>query len=95
MARVGCFQSQAGVGPQIGFITPVGNMQGYLNLKGYKEFAAQNRPDGGNAWVTFSVSPTAVVASRATPVRSTITSWRFVEATGLRAEFINELPCST
>ena len=50
--RVGCFQSQVvGVGPQVGFIFPVGEMQGYLNFKGYKEFAAENRPDGWNAWV--------------------------------------------
>ena len=27
-----------GVGPQVGFIFPVGEMQGYLNFKGYKEF---------------------------------------------------------
>jgi hypothetical protein len=56
--RVGCFQSQvAGIGPQVGFIFPVGEMQGYLNFKGYKEFAAENRPDGWNAWVTFVISP--------------------------------------
>ena len=42
-----------GVGPQLGFIFPVGDMQGYINLKGYKEFAAENRPDGWNTWVTF------------------------------------------
>jgi hypothetical protein len=58
--RVGCFQSQVvGVGPQIGFIFPVGNMQGYLNFKGYREFAAEHRPDGWNAWVTFVISPAA------------------------------------
>ena len=34
-------------------------MQGYLNLKGYYEFAAENRPEGWNAWVTFSISPAA------------------------------------
>ena len=45
--RVGCIQSQVVVvGPQIGFIFPVGDMQGYINLKGYKEFAAENRADG-------------------------------------------------
>jgi hypothetical protein len=56
--RVGCFQSQvASIGPQLGFIFPVGNMQGYLNFKGYKEFAAQHRPDGWNTWVTFVISP--------------------------------------
>jgi hypothetical protein len=57
---VGAFKSRVlGVGPQIGFIFPVGDMQGYLNLKGYKEFAAENRPEGWNAWVTFSISPAA------------------------------------
>jgi hypothetical protein len=35
-----------GIGPQIGYIFPVGNMQGYLNLKAYGEFAAADRPSG-------------------------------------------------
>ncbi len=36
---IGCFQSRvAGIGRQVGFIFPVGDMQGYLNFKGYKEF---------------------------------------------------------
>jgi len=57
--RVGCFQSQVvGVGPQLGFVIPLTTAtQGYLNIKGYKEFAAQNRPDGWNTWVTFTISP--------------------------------------
>ena len=56
--RVGCFQSQVvGVGPQIGFLFPVGDKQGYLNFKGYKEFGAENRPDGWNVWLTFAISP--------------------------------------
>lgn len=57
---LGDFKSRVlGIGPQIGFIFPVGNMQGYLNLKGYWEFAAENRPEGWNAWVTFQISPAA------------------------------------
>lgn len=57
-ATLGGFRSRvAGVGPQVGFIFPVGDMQGYLNIKGYKEFAAQNRPEGWNTWVTFAISP--------------------------------------
>jgi hypothetical protein len=28
-----------------------------LNLKAYKEFGAENRPEGWNAWVTFALSP--------------------------------------
>jgi Putative MetA-pathway of phenol degradation len=31
-----------GVGPQIGYLFPVANMQGYLNLKAYWEFDAQS-----------------------------------------------------
>ena len=58
--RVGCFQSQVfGIGPQIGFLFPVGDMQGYLNLKAYGEFDNANRPAGWNTWVTFSISPPA------------------------------------
>jgi hypothetical protein len=58
--RVGCFQSQVvSIGPQLGFIFPVGDLQGYLNFKGYKEFAAERRPEGWNAWVTFVISPAA------------------------------------
>jgi hypothetical protein len=63
--RVGCFQSQVvGAGPQLGFIIPLSTTtQGYLNLKSYWEFAAQNRPDGWNAWVTFVISPAQQSAS--------------------------------
>ena len=58
--RVGCFQSRVvGIGPQIGYIFPVGNMQGYLNLKAYGEFAAADRPSGWNVWLTFALSPAA------------------------------------
>ena len=32
---------------------------GYLNLKYYSEFAAENRPHGWNTWVTFTISPPA------------------------------------
>jgi hypothetical protein len=68
--RVGCFQSQVvGVGPQLGFIFPVGDMQGYINLKGYREFAAENRPDGWNTWVTFAISPAAPSPGERAPIR--------------------------
>ena len=57
-ATLGDFKSRVfGIGPQIGFIFPVGEMQGYLNLKGFKEFDAQNRPEGWNFWVTLALSP--------------------------------------
>ena len=65
---LGDFKSRvSAIGPQIGYLFPVGNMQGYLNLKGYKEFEAANRPDGWNLWLTFAVSPAAPAA----PVRPT------------------------
>src|SRR5262245_28175068 len=59
--RVGCFESRVvGIGPQIGYAIPISKeWQGYINLKGYGEFAAQNRPDGWNAWLTFAISPAA------------------------------------
>jgi hypothetical protein len=66
--RVGCFQSQVvGIGPQLGLIFPLGDLQGYLNFKGYREFAAENRPEGWNTWVTFVISPAAPTS--ATPRR--------------------------
>ena len=59
--RLGCFESRvAGIGPQIGYVFPLSKeWQGYINVKGYKEFAAENRPDGWNAWLTFAISPAA------------------------------------
>lgn len=55
---LGPFKSRVvGVGPQVGCIYPVGDLQGYLNLKAYKEFASEHRPEGWNAWVTFAISP--------------------------------------
>jgi hypothetical protein len=56
--RLGCFESRVfGAGPQIGYFIPLGNYQGYVNLKAYKEFAAENRASGWNTWVTFAISP--------------------------------------
>lgn len=65
-ATLGDFKSRVGgIGPQIGFLFPLGEMKGYLNFKGYKEFAAQNRPEGWNAWVTFAISPEPPKVTRA------------------------------
>jgi hypothetical protein len=67
---LGGFRSRiAGIGPQIGYIFPMGDkLQGYLNLKGYKEFAAQNRPEGWNTWLTFAVSPASEPPAAAKPL---------------------------
>jgi hypothetical protein len=56
--RVGCFEARLiGLGAQVGYSFPVGKLEGYLNLKGYGEFAAENRPSGWNLWLTFAISP--------------------------------------
>jgi hypothetical protein len=63
------FESRVlGVGPQVGYLFPVGDMQGYLNLKGYKEFDNFDRPAGYNIWLTFVLSPKAPEASSSPPI---------------------------
>ena len=65
-ARRCCAHSSSrvlGIGPQVGYLFPVGDMQGYLNLKGYKEFDNFDRPDGYNVWLTFVLSPKAPEAA--------------------------------
>ena len=70
--RVGCFQSQVlGVGPQVGYLFPIGGTQGYLNLKAYGEFDGSDRPSGWNAWVTLVISPPATAPSA--PLKPMIT----------------------
>jgi hypothetical protein len=69
----GGFRSRVfGIGPQIGYLFPIGDKQGYLNFKGYKEFASENRPEGWNAWLTFSIS-NAAPTSTVTPTKHLIT----------------------
>nr|WP_139482273.1 transporter [Bradyrhizobium ivorense] len=59
-ATLGPFKGMAvGLGPQIGFLFPVGDMQGYLNVKGYADLETENRPKGWSTWVTFVLSPKA------------------------------------
>jgi hypothetical protein len=56
--RLGCFESRVlGIGPQIGYVIPMGDRQGYLNLKAYREFNNADRADGWNVWLTFAISP--------------------------------------
>jgi hypothetical protein len=60
-ARLGDFKGRVlGIGPQVGFMFPAGEgYQGYVNLKGYRDFAPENRPDGFTVWLTFALSPAA------------------------------------
>lgn len=65
---LGGFRSRVfGVGPQLGYIFPVGELQGFLGIKGYGEFANENRPAGWNTWLTFGISeaaPSTVTATK-------------------------------
>jgi hypothetical protein len=71
-ATLGDYKSRVfAVGPQIGYLFPVGDMQGYLNLKGYKEFGAEHRAEGWNVWLTFAISPAEPKASP--PARRMVT----------------------
>jgi hypothetical protein len=55
-ARLGDFESRVGgIGPQAGYLFKMGKRQAYLNLKGYKEFDAKNRPEGWNAALTLVI----------------------------------------
>jgi hypothetical protein len=65
--RVGCFQSRvAGAGGQLGYTIPMGELEGNVNVKAYKEFAAANRPEGWNVWLTYALSPADPASSRST-----------------------------
>ena len=68
-ATLGPFRGMAvGVGPQIGFLFPVGDYQGYLNIKGYADVAVENRPQGWSTWVTFAISPKAPESAPEKPI---------------------------
>jgi hypothetical protein len=72
-ARLGAFEGRVlGIGPEIGFMIPLGeHYSGYLNLRAYRDFAAENRPEGYSAWVQFVLSPAAEhKTSAATPLRT-------------------------
>jgi hypothetical protein len=61
MPVLGDFESRVfGVGPQVGYKFNVDkSTDGYVNLKGYYEFGAKNRPEGWNVWLTVAFSPAA------------------------------------
>jgi hypothetical protein len=56
-ALPGDFRSRvAGVGPQAGWSFRLGGIATDASIRGYKEFAAQNRPEGWNVYFTLSLS---------------------------------------
>ena len=72
-AVLGGFRSRVlGIGPQIGYIFPISDKQAFLGLRGYREFAAENRPSGWNTFLTFSISD-AAPTSTVTPTKHLIT----------------------
>ena len=55
-AVLGDFKSSVNaIGPQVGYLFKMGGKDAYLNLKGYWEFGAKNRPEGWNAWLTLAI----------------------------------------
>jgi hypothetical protein len=54
---LGGFRSRvAGAGPQVGWVLQLGGLATDFNVRGYKEFAAENRPEGWNVYFTVSLS---------------------------------------
>ncbi|HML93031.1 transporter [Methyloceanibacter sp.] len=55
-AALGDFESRTfAVGPQVGYTFDVGGRSIYTNLRGYFEFAVQNRTKGGSVFLTVDV----------------------------------------
>jgi hypothetical protein len=54
--HVGSFKSRiAAVGPEVGYAFTAGGLQWYANLRGYKEFWAENRIEGYAVYATLSI----------------------------------------
>ncbi len=71
-AVLGGFRSRVlGIGPQLGYIFPIGDNQAFLGVKGYGEFDAANRPSGWNTWLTFAISEAA--PKTVTPTKHLVT----------------------
>ena len=55
-AMLGDFKSRVvGIGPQVGYFFELWKWTWYVNVKGYYEFAAKNRPDGWNVWLSLLI----------------------------------------
>jgi hypothetical protein len=57
----------AGIGPQFGYLFPAGDLQGYVNLKGYWDYDTENRAHGYTVWLTLAFSPKAPEAEKSKP----------------------------
>ena len=45
----------------------MGDLDGNVSIRADNEFAAANRPEGWNLWLTYALSPADPGAARATP----------------------------
>ena len=64
-ATLGAFMSRVvGVGPQVGYNFSLGGRDIQLNARAYYEVAGLNRPEGWNAWLTFSIALGSLGPSR-------------------------------
>lgn len=56
-ATLGAFPSSVvGFGPQLGYNFSLGGRDVQMNTRAYYEVGGQNRPQGWNAWLTFSIA---------------------------------------
>ncbi len=56
-ATLGAFASRVvGVGPQVGYNFSLGGRDVQMNARAYYEVAGLNRPQGWNAWLTFTIA---------------------------------------
>ncbi len=69
-ALLGCFETRVlGVGPQLGYVIPLGNLQGYVNVKAYRDFDWAHRANGWSGWLTFVISNSPTDAQHTPPHR--------------------------
>jgi hypothetical protein len=55
-ATLGDFKSRVvGIGPPVGYFFELWERRWYVNVEAYYEFAAQNRPDGWNVWLSLLI----------------------------------------
>ena len=69
-ALLGCFETRVlGVGPQLGYVIPLGDLQGYVNVKAYRDFDWAHRAEGWSGWLTFVISNSPTDAQHTPPHR--------------------------
>jgi hypothetical protein len=69
-AVLGCFETRVlGVGPQLGYVIPMGNLQGYVNVKAYQDFDWAHRAHGWSGWLSFVISNSPTDAQHTPPHR--------------------------